>query len=133
MSRSCTCSIYCDKLTELHLTLIALFGGILVSFSLGAFFSVTYTVPSHLAQRELETSGKSIASMLFAVQGVFEGIAAGIATGIILVNLKKYDVISLLPIIVIIACMIAFVMSFFFPNEIKYMSKNVDMSKKAIE
>ena len=39
-------------MSELVLTLVAVLGGILVSFSIGAFFSVTYTIPSHLAQQE---------------------------------------------------------------------------------
>ena len=112
------------------LTLIAVFGGIFISFSLGAFFSVTYSVPTSLAQRQMDENGKSVSGMFFAVQGVFEGIAAGIATGPILTALKDYNVIYILPIIVIVCCVIAFVMSFFFPDEIKYMSRNVETSKK---
>ena len=112
------------------LTLIAVFGGIFISFSLGAFFSVTYSVPTNLAQRQMNENGKSVSGMFFAVQGVFEGIAAGIATGPILTALKDYNVIYILPVIVIVCCVIAFVMSFFFPDEIKYMSKNVETSKK---
>ena len=61
--------------------------------------------------------------MFFAVQGLFEGVAAGIATGFILVNLKKLDVIFLLPIIVAVCCMIAFAMSFAFPKEIAFLGK----------
>ena len=61
--------------------------------------------------------------MLFAVQGVFEGIASGIATGPILVSLKNYKQISLLPLIVAASCMIAFVMSFAFPKGIAHLGK----------
>ena len=111
------------RLAPIVLTLIAVFGGVFISFSLGAFFSITYTVPTHLAQREMEKSGQSVASMYFAVQGVFEGIAAGIATGPILTLLKDKDVIALLPVVVIVFCAIAFVMSFRFPAEIKDMGK----------
>ena len=64
--------------------------------------------------------------MFFAVQGLFEGIAAGIATGIILVALKHYNVISLLPIIVSICCLVAFLMSFKFDKNIAYMGKKED-------
>ncbi len=117
------CNVNSDRLTKLTLTMIAILGGIFVSFAIGSFFSVTYTVPTHLAKRELENSGKRIASMLFAVQGVFEGIASGIATGLILVCLKNYEKISLLPIIVAICCMTAFCMSFAFSGEIAYMGK----------
>ena len=110
------CNIFSPNLSKLQLTMVALFGGIFISFAIGAFFSVTYTVPTHLAQIEFETTGKTIATMLFAVQGVFEGIASGIATGVILVTLKNYDKISLLPIIVTVCCMTAFFMSFAFPK-----------------
>lgn len=112
------CNVYSDKMTELALTAVALFGGIFVSFAIGAFFSVTYTVPSFLAQQEFERSGKTVSSMYFAVQGLFEGAAAGFATGIVLVNLKANDVISWLPLIVILTSMIAFCMSFAFPKTI---------------
>ncbi|MBP3392393.1 MAG: MFS transporter [Clostridia bacterium] len=111
------------KISMSYLTLIALCGGILISFAIGAFFSINYTVPTHLAKKEVETTGKSVATMLFAVQGMFEGVAAGVATGIILVNLKDYNVISLLPIIVAAACMIAFLMSLRFPKIINMMGK----------
>ncbi len=117
------CNINSDVLDELTLTLIAIFGGIFVSFAIGAFFSVTYIIPSHLAQKEFERSGKKVSSMYFAVQGVFEGVAAGIATGFILVTLKANDVISLLPIIVIVCCMGAFLMSYAFKKEISHMGK----------
>ena len=123
--------LLCFKLSSivdpLVLTLIAVFGGIFISFSLGAFFSITYIVPANLAQRELELRGNSVSGMYFAVQGLFEGIAAGIATGPILTALKDYDVIALLPVIVIVCCVIALAMSFFFPPEIAYMGKNVSM------
>lgn len=117
----------------LIVTLIAAVGGALISLSIGAFFSITYTVPTNLAQRELAQNGNSVSGMYFAVQGLFEGVAAGIATGPILTFLKDKDVIYLLPIIVIVCCIVAFFISFRFPDSIKYMSKNVEMSKKAKE
>jgi Na+/melibiose symporter-like transporter len=118
------CNINSHNMTELQLTLVAIIGGIFVSFAIGAFFSVTYTVPTHLAAIEEEKSGKKVASMYFAVQGVFEGIAAGIATGLILVTLKDKNVISLLPLIVAGTCAIAFIMSFVFKKDISLMGKN---------
>ena len=111
------CKIH-TSVDELTLTLIAILGGIFVSFALGSFFSITYTVPSYLAQREYEKTGNSVASMYFAVQGLFEGVAAGIATGFILVMLKKFEVIHLLPIIVACTCLITFAMTFKFPTVI---------------
>ena len=117
------CGVLSGKVSMGTLTLIALCGGLFISFSIGAFFSVTYTVPSHVAQVEYEKSGKMVSGMFFAVQGVFEGIAAGIATGFILVTLKDYDCILLLPIIVIVCCVAAFLMSFLFDKDIAYMGK----------
>ena len=118
------CCIYSEKLSSLQLTLVGILGGLFVSFAIGAFFSITYTVPTFLAQKEYERTGKSTASMYFAVQGIFEGIASGIGTGLILVTLKANNVIPLLPIIVAICCMIAFGMSFGFSKDIKYMGKD---------
>ncbi len=114
-----------NKIDPLWVTIIAVLGGIFISFSIGAFFSITYIVPTNLAQRELSLNGNSVASMYFAVQGLFEGVAAGIATGPILTFLKDKDIIYMLPIVVIICCAAAFFMSIFFPKEIKYMGKNV--------
>ena len=113
-------------LSELQLTLIAIVGGILVSFAIGTFFSVTYTVPSRLAQIEYEKTGKSVSSMFFAVEGLFEGVAAGIATGPILTSLKELRSIHLLPIIVIIACMGACVLSIFLPRSINSLGKKTE-------
>ncbi|MBO5866730.1 MAG: MFS transporter [Clostridia bacterium] len=117
------CCIFHASMQELHLTLIAILGGIFVSFSLGAFFSITYTVPTSLANREFQKTGNGVSGMYFAVQGLFEGIAAGIATGFILVTLKDNDVIELLPIIACVACAITFVMTFFFPKDLSTMGK----------
>lgn len=126
------CYALAGNVAPLTLTLIAVFGGIFISFSLGALFSITYIVPTNLAQRQMAENSNSISSMYFAVQGLFEGIAAGIATGPILTILKDRDVIYLLPVVVIVCCVIALVMSFFFPDDIKYMSKNVEMTQEKI-
>jgi hypothetical protein len=61
--------------------------------------------------------------MYFAVQGLFEGIAAGIATGFILVTLKKYDVIQLLPLIVILASAGTFIMTLKLPKAVSLIGK----------
>ena len=120
------CNINSHNMTKPALTAVAMVGGVFVSFAIGAFFSVTYTVPTHLAKKELETKGISVASMYFAVQGLFEGVSAGLATGVMLTALKSEDMIgniSYLPIIVAVACMTAFCMSFAFPKVISLMGK----------
>ena len=117
------CNINSKSLTEAQLTLIAILGGIFVSFAIGAFFSVTYTIPSQLAADEYARTGHSVSTMYFAVEGLFEGVGAGIATGVILVFLKSINDISWLPLIVCATCMICFVLSLAFPKTIAYIGK----------
>lgn len=121
------CNINYQNMSKLALTAVAICGGVFVSFAIGAFFSVTYTVPSHLAKREHDEKGISVASMYFAVQGLFEGVSAGLATGVMLTALKSEDMIgniSYLPLIVAASCMAAFCMSFAFPKVISHMGKD---------
>lgn len=121
------CGMFSGSLNDVSRTIVGVLGGILASFSIGAFFSVGYTVPSHLAQVEFDKKGVSVSSMYFAVQGLFEGIAAGLATGPMLIFLKQGDgtnsYIGYLPIVVIIACVIAFAMSFGFSKTVSQMGK----------
>ncbi len=122
------CNVNSSNMTKTALTAVAILSGVFVSFAIGAFFSVTYTVPTHLAKREREEKGISVASMYFAVQGLFEGVSAGLATGVMLTALKSEDMIgniSYLPLIVAAACMTAFGMSFAFPKVISRMGKKL--------
>jgi hypothetical protein len=76
--------------------------------------------------RGREEKGFSVASMYFAVQGLFEGVSAGLATGVMLTALKSEDMIgniSYLPLIVVAACLTAFLMSLAFPKVISLMGK----------
>ena len=117
------CCMLNGVIDELTMTIIAIIGGISISFAIGAFFSITYVVPTNLAKREFDQKGNDVATMYFAVQGLFEGIAAGIATGFILVTLKKYDIIQWLPIVAIVACSITFVLSFILPKNVREIGK----------
>lgn len=117
------CNVNSARMTTGQLTAVAICGGIFVSFALGAFFSISYTVPSYLAKREMDTRRMDVSSIYFATLGLFEGIAAGVATGLILVTLKANNVISLLPIIVALCAGVAFAMSFGFKKELAYMGK----------
>ena len=122
------CSLMADMMTALQLTLVAILGGIFVSFSLGALFAVNYSVPTFYARKERVEKGIEVSGMYFAVQGLLEGIATGVATGLILVLLKdlhyKYGFfIKLLPVIVAVCCMVAFLMSYAFDKELAYMDK----------
>lgn len=105
------------------LTAYAIGCSIIVSFAIGSFFSVTYMVPSYRAAARRE-DGETASSMYFAVQGLFEGASAGLASGIILVFLKQNGYIPYLTVIVAIACMTAFGLSFFLPKAITQIGKH---------
>ena len=97
--------------------------GVIVSFAIGAFFSVSYTIPSQLAAEENKKGIVCASSMFFAVQGLFEGVSAGIATGPILVFLKETQNTQWTTIVVAGLCMIAFVMAFFLPKSVANIGK----------
>jgi GPH family glycoside/pentoside/hexuronide:cation symporter len=118
-----TLMFVCRMLPLSVMTPLAMLCGIIVSFAIGAFFSVTYTVPAHLAAEENKKSGICASSMYFAVQGLFEGVAAGFAIGIVLVFLKQNKLISIMTILVALFCMIAFVLAFFLPKSIGKLGK----------
>ncbi len=110
----------CRHIPENLLLPYAIFCGMIASFAIGAFFSVTYTVPSQRgALRIQETAAAS--SMYFAIQGLFEAASAGIATGGILVFLKQYDLVGWLTLVVAFFCLSAFALSYFLPKTITMM------------
>ena len=112
--------IFCDKMPSMTAKFIyAIVCALITSFSIGSFFSVTYSIPSQLAEEEEKKSGIPVASMYFAIQGLFGAVAAGIAQGPLLVALKQNGWIHLLTVVVAVACMIAFVMAIFLPKHIK--------------
>lgn len=112
---------------------------LIVSFAIGAFFSVSYTVPSQLAADENKKQGMAVASsMYFAVQGLFEAIAASLATQVILVFIRTLGssegntgpLVKFFPLFVAGFCMIAFFMSFVLPRSIAMIGKE---DKKEID
>lgn len=110
----------CDVLPQRFLLPLALFCSLLISFSIGAFFSVTYTVPSHIASH---CKGESTSTMFFAIQGLFEGVSAGIASGIVLVFLKQQGLIEYMTLIVAFAVLAALVLSLFLPRSVTAIGK----------
>jgi GPH family glycoside/pentoside/hexuronide:cation symporter len=73
------------------------------SFSIGAFFTIPYAFPAHIAAVDAEKTGKNRAGMFFAVQGVinqFMGSLAGSALALLLT--WKYGVIAVGPSVAII-------------------------------
>lgn len=112
----------CRFIPEGLLLPFAIACSIIVSFSIGAFFSVTYTVPSFRAAKRMGENENS-SSMYFAIQGLFEGASAGLASGVILVFLKQSGNVPYMTLIVAAICMIAFCLSFLLPGGIKSIGK----------
>ena len=100
---------------------------IIISFALGAFFAVTYSVPSHRAAVRREEN-RSASSMYYAIQGLFEAVSAGIATGPILVFLKQSGNVKFMTVTVAAICMGAFALSFALPKEISLIGKTTGKS-----
>ncbi len=97
---------------------------LIISLSIGAFFAITYTVPSQRAADRKELNNNTASSMYFAIQGLFEGASAGLASGVVLVFLKQKGYVQFMTVIVAVVCMTAFCMSFFFPKVISQIGKN---------
>ena len=107
-----------DIITNGTLRLVlAILGGLVASFGIGCFFSISYTIPSHLAVLQKRETGDSNPAMYFAVQGLFSGIATAIATGLVWVNLKVHYAWAM-PIIVFAATALALGLSFLLPKNI---------------
>lgn len=112
---------------------IAIMCAIIVSFAIGAFFSISYTVPSQLAADENQKMGAPVSStMYFAVQGLAEAISASLATQVLLVFIRTFasgsetetgPLVKFFPFFVSAFCMIAFVMAFFLPKSISSIGK----------
>lgn len=120
---------FCRSLPANLLLPVAILGGVIVSFSIGAFFSITYTIPSQLAADENARTGVCASSMYFAVQGLFQGISTGIASGLVLVWLKQSGNIGWMTLIVAAGCMAAFVLAFFLPKSIAQLGKEISAEK----
>ena len=123
MSLMAICNIIPDQFKFPY----AILCSVIASFSIGSFFSVTYTVPSQCAANRLD-GGETASSMYFAIQGLFEGASAGLASGVVLVFLKQYQGGALVPfltLIVALCCMAAFFLSFLLPKSISMIGKKV--------
>lgn len=100
----------------------ALLCSLIVSFSIGSFFSITYMVPSQMAAKRT-ANGESASTMYYAIQGLFEAVSAAIGGSAILVFLKQTGGVPFLTLIVAFSCMTAFVMTFFLPKVITLLGK----------
>ena len=127
--------------------IVAIASAVVGSFGIGSLFSVAYSIPSQLAAEEERRSGVSHSAMYFAVQGLFSGVASGIATGLILVALKDNvmplfgikipevvdgvqtgamvdpSAVVLMTLLAGVFCLIAFAFMFLLPKSIKDFGK----------
>ncbi len=90
--------------------LVGIIAGAIGSFSIGAFFTIPYAFPAHIAAVEAAQTGKDRAGMYFAVQGLinqFVGSLAGSALALLLA--WQYGVVAVGPIVAVMM-----VLAFFF-------------------
>ena len=110
----CNVNIISNNMVRL---ILGILGGVIASFGIGCFFSISYTIPSHLAVLQKKETGESNPTMYFAVQGLFSGIATAISTGLVWVNLKVHYVWAM-PVVVFAATALALGLSFLLPKNI---------------
>ena len=108
-------------------TVVSVLGGLVCSFAVGAIFSVAYSIPSQLAADDEARTGVSHSAMYFAVQGLFAGVASGIATGAVLVALKNTQTIEFMTLISSIGCIVAFAFTFILPQSIVNLGKEKNL------
>ncbi|HOP10978.1 MAG TPA: MFS transporter [Oscillospiraceae bacterium] len=108
---------------------IGCIGGVMSSFSIGAFFAMPYIVPTQLAAVELELTGKNRSASYFAMQALFTSLAAAISTGVVYEYIKGLTADQLfgitapagepfklglmfVPIIVCVTCLLGWALAF---------------------
>ena len=108
-------------------TILAIVSGIICSFAVGALFAVAYSIPSQLAADEEKETGVSHSAMYFAIQGVFSGIATGVAQYGILTALKTASkdktgltAMGFMTLICGVAMIASFICTFFLPRQITH-------------
>ena len=128
-STAMTLMAFCKMVPASIQTVYAIICGVMVSFSIGAFFAVTYSIPSHRAAlRKKENTAAS--SMYFAIQGLFEAASAGLGGSAILVLLKKTGGVKFTTAVVAVLCMTAFGLSFLLPKSITKIGLTDNSHKK---
>lgn len=104
-------------------TIVGVISALFCSFGIGALFSVEYVIPATLAANEKKEKGISNPGMYFAVSGLVGGIVSGISTGLVWINLKNYNLVFLMSIIVLVCCIISAITVKFLPQEIDNIGK----------
>ena len=122
----CRPTIFPNDTTRL---IVSMFASFVCSFGIGAFFSVSYVIPSQISEDEKKKTGVSHPAMYFAVQGLFSAGISAIATGLIWINLKKVPASDffffnpsggsgLLFLLVAIGCIVACLFTMFLPKSL---------------
>ena len=111
--------------------------GLISSFAIGAMFAVAYSIPSQLAAEEEEKNGVSNSAMYFAVQGLFAGVASGIATGLVLTALKKGSenggtAMTYMTVISAAGALLSFALTFILPKNLLSLGKT-DKKKEDVK
>lgn len=105
-------------------TICSIIGGLISSFAIGSLFAVAYFLPAQLAAEEEERTGIKGAAMYFAVQGLFAGIASGIATGVILTAIKVHgNAMAYMTVIAALAVALSLQLMAFLPESILKIGK----------
>lgn len=84
--------------------------GVMMSFGIGTLFSISYSIPAKLAVKTNKKYKCDTTASYFAIQGLFGAISAGLGSGLVLVILKKYDIIFIIPLLAIISIAVASIM-----------------------
>lgn len=89
---------------------VGIIAGAIGSFSIGAFFTIPYAFPAHIAAVEAGQTGKDRAGMYFAVQGLINQFVGSLAGSVLALLLAwQYGVIAIGPIVAV-----TMVLAFFF-------------------
>ena len=108
--------------------IIGCIGGVVGSWGIGGFFMVPYLIPTVIGSVEEEVTHKNHSAMYFAVQALATSIVGAIASSLIYNYIKVWTVtdstgyewkcgVSLVPLIVAIACLIGFGLCFLMPKQ----------------
>lgn len=109
-------------------------GGVLGSFSIGAFFATPYMIPSQIAAMEYKITGKDHTAMYFAIQSLASSAVAAVATGLVYEYVKNIQTpkviegvaivgetwkvgVSLVPAIVCLMCIVGYFACFKMPHQ----------------
>lgn len=123
---------FCQIIAKDYLLPFAIVCSLLNSFGIGTFFAVTYMIPSQLASEANENGDVGAGTMYFAVQGLFEGVSAGLASGVVLVYLKQSGRVNILTLIVSLSCIAALILAFFMPKSVALLGKAPAKESEAV-